>query len=217
LLSKNKYHKGFYQHLIAEFGQREADSLWQEMDALNDELMAAHPEIEPKRADMVVPLAAFYKVLRKHYPKAEEKAEETLTESLADFTDDVTMRLLIAYGTEYGNRIGNFLHGLTSIPGVSGLVWKKMPAIMHKMGGEEAGYKSEFLSETDELCAMNVLSCPLDEALKSLDAEEACLAICAMDKVYLSRLKHIRYTRTTSVAEGAPYCDYRLKYDKTKR
>jgi len=204
MLKKNKYHKGFYKELLKEFGKDEADWLWQEMDAVNDQLKASHPEIEKKRGEMVIPLAAFYKVLRKNCPKIGSE-------------DDVTMRLLIAYGTKYGERIGKILHGITSVPGMSDLIWKKMPAIMHKMGGEEAGYKSEFLTETRELCAMNVLSCPLHDALKALDAEEACLAICAMDKVYMNCLHHIRYTRTMSVAEGNPYCDYRLEYDRTKR
>lgn len=45
-----------------------------------------------------------------------------------------------------------------------------------------------------------------------------CLAlvVCAMDKAYMTGFKHIRYTRTTSVAEGHECCDYRLSYDRSK-
>lgn len=35
-----------------------------------------------------------------------------------------------------------------------------------------------------------------------------------MDKAYMTGFKHIRYTRTTSVAEDETCCDYRLSYDK---
>lgn len=44
----------------------------------------------------------------------------------------------------------------------------------------------------------------------------AAQAVCAMDKACMSGFRRIRYTRTTSVAEGAPCCDYRLQYDPHK-
>ena len=44
----------------------------------------------------------------------------------------------------------------------------------------------------------------------------AAQAVCAMDRAYMSGFRRIRYTRTTSVAEGAPCCDYRLQYDPHK-
>jgi len=62
-----------------------------------------------------------------------------------------------------------------------------------------------------------VLKCPIDDLLNELDAREACRAICAMDKEYMTHIRHIRYTRTMSVAEGGEYCDYRLTYDKNKK
>jgi len=199
MLEKNKYYKDFYNSLKNKYGKEKADILWNRADEVVSVLYKEHPEIEKKRADSVLPLAAFYKVLIKEYPEEE------------------VMDLLIAYGKKMGHKIGNFLHGLTSIPGMSKLVWKKMPSIMHKMGGEDSGYTSEFVSENDKVCAMNVLKCPLDDILNELGCRKACLAICAMDKVYMNCLKNIKYTRTMSVANGDKYCDYVLNYDKNKK
>lgn len=37
------------------------------------------------------------------------------------------------------------------------------------------------------------------------------------DKAYVKGFRHIRYERTAAVSEGAECCDYRLRYDRTKK
>lgn len=72
------------------------------------------------------------------------------------------------------------------------------------------GYESEFFPVTEKDAGMNVLKCSLHEALKIMGMPEIAPTICAMDKIYMTGIKGIRYTRTMSVVEGDPYCDYRL-------
>ena len=56
-----------------------------------------------------------------------------------------------------------------------------------------------------------------DELAKALGSESAVLCICHMDKAYMKGFHHIRYERTTAVWEGAERCDYRLRFDRTKK
>ena len=87
---------------------------------------------------------------------------------------------------------------------------------MRSSSSPEKGYTRRIVSETNELVGVDILSCPLYDAAIKIGIPEAALMVCAMDKAYMTGFKRIRYTRTTSVAEGAECCDYRLSYDKTK-
>lgn len=121
-----------------------------------------------------------------------------------------------AYGTKIGERIAGIIHGITSIPGVSKLMWKNASRLMRNSSSPEKGYTRRIVSETSELVGVNILSCPLHDAAVKIGVPEAALMVCAMDKAYMTGFKHIRYTRTTSVAEGDACCDYRLKFDLDK-
>ena len=70
--------------------------------------------------------------------------------------------------------------------------------------------------ETQALVAVDILSCHLHDAAVRIGVPEAARLVCAMDRAYMTGFRHIRYTRTTSVAEGDPCCDYRLSYDEDK-
>ncbi len=87
---------------------------------------------------------------------------------------------------------------------------------MRNSSSPEKGYTRRIVSETAELVAVDILSCPLHDAAVKIGIPEAALMVCAMDKAYMTGFKHICYTRTTSVAEGAECCDYRLSYDVQK-
>lgn len=146
---------------------------------------------------MILPAAALYKAL---YEYAPEQALPLLTD----------------YGTRTGEKIARIVHGVTSIPGVSMLLWQAMPKLMRAMSSPDKGYTRRIVSESKELVGVDILSCPLHNWAVTIGVPQAALAVCAMDKAYMTGFRHIRYTRTTSVAEGAECCDYRLAYDPDK-
>ncbi len=183
--------------LNTELGEVETTQIWQEANGHLHELEHKHPGITGDNKLMILPSAALYLALRDHAP---ERA----------------LPLLRSYGSKMGERIAGIIHATTSIPGVSKLMWKKAPQLMRSSSSPKKGYTRRIVSETTELVAVDILSCPLHDAAMKIGVPEAALMVCAMDKAYMTGFRHIRYTRTTSVAEGAECCDYRLSYDETK-
>lgn len=196
-LDKSIVYKGFKKVLEKQFSNDIVEQIWAEANEYLIELEHAHPKITGDSKMMVLPAAALYKVLYKYAPKQ-------------------TLDLLKNYGTQTGNKIANIIHGITSFPGVSKLLWKNMPALMRKSSSPEKGYTREIVSETNELVAVDIISCPLHNAAVEIGIPEAAQVVCAMDKAYMTGFKYINYTRTTSVAEGDRCCDYRLQFDKSK-
>lgn len=132
-------------------------------------------------------------------------------------TNAETLPLLREYARKLGARIGKVVHAITSIPGVSWLLWKNMPKLMRKMSSPEKGYERRIVSETKELVGVDILVCPLHQAAIRCGSPEVASVICAMDKVYMTGFKYIDYTRSTAIGDGDTYCDYRLRFDKSKK
>lgn len=197
-LGKSMVYRGFIQVLEKEFDKEIARRIWTEANQYLSQLEHTYPDIAGDSKMMVLPAAALYKALYQYAPE----------QSLA---------LLREYGTKTGNKISKMIHAFTSIPGVSGLLWRNMPKLMRKMSSPEKGYTRQIVSETKELVAVDILSCPLHDAALQIGVPEAAQIVCAMDKAYMTGFKYIHYTRSTSVAEGDRCCDYRLSYDKNKR
>lgn len=195
-LGRSFIFKGFRKKLTEQFGEATAASIWQSANTKFVELEQKYPDITGDSRMMILPSAALYLALREHAPEQ--------------------MELLTEYGTEIGKKIAGIIHAVTSIPGIPTLLWKNMPALMRKTSSPKLGYTRRIVSETNELVGVDILSCPLHDAAVKIGVPEAALMVCAMDKAYMTGFKHIRYTRTTSVAEGAECCDYRLSYDKNK-
>lgn len=194
----NLIFNGFRKVLNDKYGKEATYAIWRKAKENTAGLKAQHPEITGDSRMMILPAAGIYLELKEYAP------EEALP-------------MLIAYGTQVGTKLRNIIHGITSIPGVPKLLWKKMPALMRKTSSPEAGYTRRIVSETSELVGVDILSCPLHDAAVKIGLPEIAQVICAMDKVYMTGFKHIRYTRTTSVAEGGECCDYRLSYDENKK
>lgn len=196
-LSKSLIFKGFRKMLNVEFGEAEASQIWQEANTHLLELEDAYPNIIGDNKMMILPSAALYLALRNYAPEQ-------------------ALPLMCAYGAKMGKRVAGIIHGITTIPGVSRLIWKNAPQLMRNSSSPEIGYTRRIISETNELVAVDILSCPLHDAAVKIGVPEAALMVCAMDKAYMTGFKYIRYTRTTSVAEGDECCDYRLSYDHSK-
>lgn len=198
LLEGAVVYRGFRRVLAERLGEERAALVWQEGNRQLAELSAAHPDLTRDARMMVLPAAALYAALRAVEP------EEALP-------------LLTAYATAVGEKISRVIHAVTCIPFVPELLWKNMPALMRKMSAPELGYSRHIVSETPELVGVDILSCPLHDAAVAIGMPEVACVVCAMDKAYMTGFRHIRYTRTTSVAEGGECCNYRLSYDKSKK
>lgn len=196
-LRKSLIFKGFRKVLATEFGEAKADKIWKEANQNLLELESKFPDITGDNKMMILPSAALYLALRNHAP-------------------DQALPLMRSYGTRIGDKMAGIVHGITSIPGVSRLMWKNAPRLMRNSSSPKKGYTRRIISETSDLVGVDILSCPLHDAAIRIGVPEAVLMVCAMDKAYMSGFKHIRYTRTTSVGEGDECCDYRLSYDQTK-
>ena len=197
-LDRSLIYRRFRKTLTAQYGAEEAELVWQDANKSLLDLKKKHPDITGDSKMMILPAAALYLSMEKHIP-------------------DDALTLLCNYGTHTGEKIAGVVHGITSIPGVSKLLWKNMPGIMRKMSSPKMGYTRRIVSETSELVGVDILSCPLHDAAVKIGIPQAALVVCAMDKAYMTGFRYIRYTRNTSVAEGADCCDYRLSYDANKR
>lgn len=196
-LERQWFFRGFKKRLRNRIGRNDADSIWKEAGEEYSHILAQHSECKAHKGAMVLPAVALFRVLSAHGHDAEE--------------------LLNRYGDEMGERFARIVHGVTSIPGVSRLIWNRVDGIMDKMSGETHGYKRRIVSEPPDMFGVDILSCPYHELARELGTERAVLCICHMDKAYMKGFRHIRYERTTAVSEGAECCDYRLRYDRTKK
>ena len=196
-LRQSIIYKGFRKTLAAQFGETQAAEIWENANRHLAFLNAWASQMDSDSCMMILPAAALYKALYEYAPQQ-------------------ALPLLTNYGTKIGEKIARIVHGVTSIPGIPKLLWKAMPKLMRTMSSPDKGYTRRIVSESNELVGVDILSCPLHNWAVKIGVPEAALVVCAMDKAYMTGFKHIRYTRTTSVAEGAECCDYRLSYDPSK-
>ena len=160
-------------------------------------MLSGNTALKKHKGAMVLPAVALYRALTAFGADAED--------------------LLNAYGDAMGIRFARIVHCITSVPGVSGLIWRHVDSIMDHMSGENLGYQRRIVSEPPEMFGVDILSCPYHELARELGNEKAVLCICHMDKAYMQGFHHIRYERTTAVSEGAECCDYRLRLDPEKK
>jgi hypothetical protein len=188
-LDRQLFYIKFRGKLRAEYGRAGAEEIWRAAGEEYSRLLARRPDLKAHRGRMVLPAAALYLVMDRG------DAE----------------RLLGEYGDETGKFFAGIVHALTSLPGVSSLIWRNMEGIMDRMSSEDLGYKRRIVSRPPDMYGVDILSCPYHELAKELGAEKAVLCICRMDKAYIKGFCHIRYERSTAVSEGAKACDYRLR------
>ena len=192
-LNRQWFYRGFRKTLHACLSPDMVAGLWAKAGDEYARILSENPGIQAHKGAMVLPAVALYRVLYAAGVDAEA--------------------LLNAYGDRMGQRFAKVVHGLTTFPGVSRLIWRHVDGIMDRMSGEALGYRRRIVSQPPEMYGVDILSCPYHELAKSLGAEKAVLCICHMDKAYMKGFHHIRYERTTAVSEGAACCDYRLRYD----
>ncbi len=191
-LNRQWFYIGFHKKLRQAYGKEKADEIWKNAADEYARMIKEHPDWKKANGNMVLPAAALYKAL----PESDR------------------LKMLCAYGNEMGGVFASAVHCITGIPGISGLIWKNIAALMDTMSSEKHGYRRNIVSEPPFMYGVDILSCPYHELAKQAGCEEAVLCICHMDKAYMQGFQHIRYERSGAVSEGDPACDYRLHYDK---
>ncbi len=196
-LDRNPWYRGFKAMLISQFGKGEAESIW---NKAGDEYKRMMQDIHDKknRKELVLPSAALYKAIEAEHPNEAKY-------------------MLKAYGASYGIRMAEFVNHVTSAPGVSKLLWNNIDSVIDKASSEKNGYERRLVGDEQGRKGVDILVCPYFELAKKSGVPEACLTICAMDKEYMKGFNNIEYTRTKSLAEADEVCDYRLRYDASKK
>ena len=196
-LNRQWFYRGFRSRLVKALGRPQADIVWENAGREYRSMVSGDPELKKHKGAMALPAVALYRALTTAGADAEA--------------------LLNAYGDAMGRRFAGMVHGFTSIPGVSRLIWRHVDRIMDRMSSERLGYRRRIVSQPPEMFGVDILSCPYHELARELGAERAVLCICHMDKAYMQGFHHIRYERSTAVSEGAACCDYRLRFDPGKK
>ena len=170
------FYRGFRKQIRAELGRQRAEAVWREAGWEYARILTTDPALKRHKGAMTLPAVALYRAITEHGGNAEA--------------------LLNAYGDHMGRRFAGIVHGITSIPGVSRLIWRHVAGIMDSMSSEKLGYRRRIVSEPPDLYGVDILSCPYHELAKALGNEKA---------------------RTTAVSEGAECCDYRLRFDRNRK
>ncbi|MCR5229058.1 MAG: L-2-amino-thiazoline-4-carboxylic acid hydrolase [Solobacterium sp.] len=196
-LDRNRYFSSFRLMLRSQFGKAEGERIWDEAGKEYDRLMT-EIEDEKSRKEIIIPGAALYKAIEASHPNE-------------------AVYMLKAYGASYGIRIAEAVSRMTKVPGVPELIWSNINRIIDRASSEKAGYVRRLVGDENGRIGVDILVCPYLELAGKTGVPQACLPLCAMDREYMKGFRHIKYTRTKSLAEGDGYCNYRLRYDASKK
>ena len=197
-IDRSFVYKRFKNILIKNYDKNIADSIWEEADVNLKRLLKKYNYISFDEKMMVLPLAAIYEALKK-------------------YDDEHALDLLIQYGKQRGNDFSTMIAKVTSFPGLSIMLGKNMPQLMRLTSSPKKGYERRIVSESRELVGVDILVCPLYEMAKKLGMPEIASVVCLIDKGQMTGFKYIDYTRTKALGNGDDCCDYRLRFDKSKK
>ncbi|MBR1568168.1 MAG: L-2-amino-thiazoline-4-carboxylic acid hydrolase [Lachnospiraceae bacterium] len=192
-LNYNIYTKEFRVMIEEHFTKQEAEAIWKDANRQFVKMKKEHPDAYTSAVKVSYPFAGIYMALNKYMPKEEALA------------------MMMEYAPRIGEKIRKIYWRFTSIPGVSTLIWKNFDKIMKSAGSEKEGYKSKLYGVKGDKAALDILSCPVVNALAEIGMPEVAPVMCAIDQVYSKGYRGIKFRRTKSVAEGDDCCDYRYK------
>lgn len=190
VLDKNKFFAKFKKMILTQFGEEEGNALWEHAGKISADLLAGHPQAVPDAKNVAYPMAGIYLALQEKVSKEEAR------------------KLMIDYAPSAGEDVKRQLAKLTGLPGLPKLIWRHREAIMRSSGSEKKGYRSKIIDVGVDSVTMYVYACPIHETLKELGMPEIAPVMCAIDKIYTTGIRGVRYHRQKSVAEGDEYCDY---------
>jgi len=190
-VNKSPYGKEFLVMIRNRFSREIAEEICRKANMYSDEYIKANPDAYGSAIKVSYPFAGVYKALRE-YVTAEE-----------------ALRMMMDYAPVIGEKARKKYWRFTSIPGVTSLLWSNFVKIMTVAASEKKGYKSRMLGVNGNHAGLDILSCPVVNALVEIGMPEVAPVMCAIDQVYGNGYRGIQFKRTKSVAEGDDCCDYR--------
>ncbi len=142
-LNRQLFYVGFRKQLERSLSREKAKMIWEEAGREYARILSAEPSLKNHKGFMTLPAVALYRVLSASGEDAEG--------------------LLNTYGDHMGEKFAKGVHILTSIPGVSKFLWKRIDKTMDRMSSETNGYKRRIVSKPPELYGVDILSCPYHE------------------------------------------------------
>lgn len=195
-VNKSPYGKEFLVMVRERFCREIADGICKKANLYSDEYINANPDAYGSAIKVSYPFAGVYKALQEYVSKEE------------------ALQMMMGYAPVIGEKQRKAYWRFTSIPGIPSLLWANFGKIMKVAGGEKAGYKSRIYGVNGNQAGMDVLSCPVVNALVEIGMPEVAPVMCAIDQVYSTGYRGIKFRRTKSVAEGDDCCDYRYMREK---
>ena len=192
-VNKSPYGKEFLVMVRNRFSREIAEEICRKANEYSDEYTNAHPDAYGSALKVSYPFAGVYKALQEYVSKEE------------------ALQMMMDYSQVIGEKARKTFWRFTSIPGMPSLIWANAGKIMEVAGSEKNGYKSRFLGVNGNHAGMDVLSCPIVDALAEIGMPEVATVMCAIDMIYSTGYRGIQFKRTKSVAEGDDCCDYRYK------
>lgn len=196
-LNRNSYARDFHLMIEEKFSSEEAAIIWQKANEYSEKMIKEHPNAYGSAVKVSYPFAGIYMALQEYISKEEALA------MMKDFAPCI------------GEKMRKQYMAFTSIPGVPSLIWANFDKIMKSASSEKAGYKSKNYGVKDNKAALDILACPVVDALAEIGMPEVAPVMCAIDQIYSQGYRGIKFRRTKSVAEGDDCCDYR--YMRVKR
>ena len=190
-VDKSAYAKEFLVMVKEKFGKAEAEDICRLANQYSDEYVNAHPGAYGSAIKVSYPFAGIYRALQRYVSK------------------EVALQMMKDYAPQIGEKMRQKFWRFTSIPGMPSLIWANFEKIMKVAGSEKAGYKSRPLGKNGNTAGLDILSCPVVNALREIGYPEVAPVMCAIDQVYSTGYRGIAFKRTCSLAEGDDLCDYR--------
>ena len=190
-VNKSPYGKEFLVMVRNRFCKEIAGEICKMANMYSDEYIKAHPNAYGSAIKVSYPFAGVYKALQEYVSKEE------------------ALQMMMGYAPVIGEKARKKYWRFTSIPGVPSLLWANFVKIMTSAASEKKGYKSRMLGVNGNQAGLDILSCPVVNALVEIGMPEVAPVMCAIDQVYGNGYRGIQFKRTKSVAEGGDCCDYR--------
>ena len=190
---KSSFAKEFLVMVKERFEKREAEEICRLANAYSDEYVNAHPNAYGSAVKVSYPFAGVYRALQKYVSKEE------------------ALQLMKECAPRIGETMRKKFWRFTSLPGMPVLLWANFEKIMEIAGSEKAGYQSRQYGKKGNEAGLDILSCPVVNALEEIGMPEVAPIMCAIDQIYSTGYRGIQFRRTKSVAEGDDCCDYRYK------
>lgn len=190
-VSKSSFAKEFLVMVKESFDKETAEDICTLANIYSDEYINAHPKAYGSAIKVSYPFAGVYKALGKYISREE------------------ALQMMKDYAPKIGEKMRQKYWRFTSIPGMPSLIWMNFGKIMEIAGSEKAGYQSRMLGVNGNEAGLDILSCPVVNALAEIGMPEVAPVMCAIDQVYSTGYRGIQFKRTKSVAEGDDCCDYR--------